>query len=345
MNAYDDYFAPVDQRINRTLFHAKSVVIVGMGTVGSHIAEALAKNAVGHLLLIDGDRLEVRNLHRHVLKASHLGWYKTLGMAAVLKTIPGLRVETRTTYITPSMPNSEVDALLSDADVIIAATDRRDVQRRIGQRARVLDIPALFPGIYAGDGCEVFVQRSWTSPCYTCWDGWRREQEQLREAGVRIDDTLALVSLTAPLVRGILDPDNDDASLLDRPQGMAGMPQLYVQNRFALAIKPVERREDCPSCGGARPATPPTGARPSRARTTAPAESAPIFHPIGFVEPSVPSQGDTTGNVVSAVVDTVASGIVALVVFFVLFFLGLGAVYVVGWLLMHILALLLGHPR
>lgn len=45
----------------------KSVGIVGMGSLGSAVAELLARGGLKNLVLVDGDSLEVGNLSRHVL--------------------------------------------------------------------------------------------------------------------------------------------------------------------------------------------------------------------------------------------------------------------------------------
>jgi molybdopterin/thiamine biosynthesis adenylyltransferase len=60
------------------------VAVVGAGGLGSQIANALALLGVGHLLLIDPDRLELSNLNR-VVGASYAqavrGWRKVRVLA------------------------------------------------------------------------------------------------------------------------------------------------------------------------------------------------------------------------------------------------------------------------
>ncbi|MCD8174621.1 MAG: tRNA threonylcarbamoyladenosine dehydratase [Phascolarctobacterium sp.] len=42
------------------------VVVVGLGGVGSYIAEGLARSGVGHLTLIDGDKIASSNINRQI---------------------------------------------------------------------------------------------------------------------------------------------------------------------------------------------------------------------------------------------------------------------------------------
>lgn len=58
------------------------ILIVGLGGVGSYAAEAVTRAGVGHITIVDSDRIEMTNLNRQ-LPATHsnLGEYKTKAMA------------------------------------------------------------------------------------------------------------------------------------------------------------------------------------------------------------------------------------------------------------------------
>lgn len=70
------------------------VTVVGCGSLGSLVAQALAHAGVGRLVLIDPDSLEAANLGRHVLPATELGRNKATRLAHWLGTqLPHLTVE------------------------------------------------------------------------------------------------------------------------------------------------------------------------------------------------------------------------------------------------------------
>ena len=101
-------------------FSSATVVICGLGGLGSNIAIALARAGVGRLILIDFDRVDITNLHRQQYKADQIGRYKTEALADNLRELaPYIELEIHTEHIT----EDNAVTLLSDADVICEAFD------------------------------------------------------------------------------------------------------------------------------------------------------------------------------------------------------------------------------
>lgn len=74
---------------------ASYVAIAGLGGLGSHIAVGLARAGVGHLLLVDFDRVDLSNLNRQYYNVKHLERCKTEALTEVLLEInPYLHIET-----------------------------------------------------------------------------------------------------------------------------------------------------------------------------------------------------------------------------------------------------------
>lgn len=228
----------------------KSVVVIGVGAVGSQLAAGLAHEGVGGFSLIDHGILETNNLHRHALGRDYLGENKAAGMKKYLETeIPGTRCQALSRAVDHSISDHVLDAILDTADVIVGATDDRETQRRIGRRALSLDIPAIFPGLYERGGGEVFVQRSPRHPCFLCWDGHRPANRTLRGVAAGNADILAIIQLATWLALALLQPRSDHArDLFAMDIGEAQPPQLFIQNNLTLARLAVPWWEDCPSC-------------------------------------------------------------------------------------------------
>ena len=62
--------------VNQEKLNNAKVAIAGLGGLGSNIAVALARIGVGHLHLIDFDKVDISNLNRQHYFISHLNEYK-----------------------------------------------------------------------------------------------------------------------------------------------------------------------------------------------------------------------------------------------------------------------------
>jgi molybdopterin/thiamine biosynthesis adenylyltransferase len=259
-------FAPIDGRVDVGLLARRLVVIVGVGTVGSQVAGELANCGVGRMRFLDGDSLEITNLVRHLLPSRYVGRNKAEALTLYLAgEVPTLMPEAVPRYVDASVSDRALDSLLRDADLVIAATDDREAQRRVGRRALALDIPAIFPALYGDNGGEVFVQLDPSHPCFLCWDGYRPADERLRGVTALNSDTLPVLQLAVRLSLALLDPSSEFNRLLAGPRHDPRLRQLFIARSFAaLSIAAVPRRPNCPSCavGPASPAGPPPPTSP-----------------------------------------------------------------------------------
>jgi molybdopterin/thiamine biosynthesis adenylyltransferase len=99
---------------------AASVLVVGAGGLGGPVATQLAGAGVGSLVIADGDTVDVSNLHRQThFEFADVGRSKAEVTTARAQAInPFVRVETA-----PMLTAENADALVSDVDLVIDATD------------------------------------------------------------------------------------------------------------------------------------------------------------------------------------------------------------------------------
>lgn len=72
--------------VQQKLSSAK-VAVAGLGGLGSNVAFSLARIGVGHLHLIDFDKVDITNLNRQQYFAEHVGMYKTEALCGELRAI------------------------------------------------------------------------------------------------------------------------------------------------------------------------------------------------------------------------------------------------------------------
>ena len=123
------------------LAHAR-VAVFGVGGVGGHLAEALARAGVGALDLIDGDVVSVSNINRQMIALhSTVGRPKVEVMAERIRDInPDCVVRT---YERLYLPDNADGLDLSVYDYIADAVDTVSAKLELAVRAKSLNIPII----------------------------------------------------------------------------------------------------------------------------------------------------------------------------------------------------------
>ena len=150
---------------------AARVAVCGLGGLGSNIAIALARAGVGHLHLIDFDRVDLTNLNRQQYAVGQLGQYKTDALRETLSLVsPYCNVTCDTIKVT----EENLPDLLRNEDYICEAFDRAEAKAML-----VSGVLEHFPEKYlvagsglAGRGSANTIQtRRVSQRFYLCGDG------------------------------------------------------------------------------------------------------------------------------------------------------------------------------
>ena len=263
----------------------KTVLVVGLGSVGSYLTEQLARSGVGGFVLVDPEEVEPANLSRSVYELADVGKSKTEALARRLWNIsPALRLQLHALNLL-DFNEQELDRLVGSVDVIIGATDDLAAQRAINRFAYANGKTAIFIGVYAGaNGGEVILSLPERTPCYQCATSTRHEMEQ---ETIRVSsdvdygtgrlvgevalgaDIQHITSAAVKIVLSLLTPSNSEAKLkdylapaIDNQMSyltLSTVPQYWfypmifsgADGQFAYQsvwLTPT-RRSDCPVCG------------------------------------------------------------------------------------------------
>lgn len=119
-----------------------AVMVFGVGGVGSHCIEALARSGVGKLILIDNDTVSLTNINRQsIAYHSTVGQYKTKVMEERIHDIcPEIEVKTYETFV---LPENIVELFQESVDYIIDAIDTVTAKLALVQIAKEKGIPII----------------------------------------------------------------------------------------------------------------------------------------------------------------------------------------------------------
>ena len=151
-----------------------TALIVGMGGLGSPVAMYLAAAGVGHLVLVDFDTVDLSNLQRQIIHST-----KRIGQSKVLSaadTIASLNPEVKVTAINEKLDESGLLSLITQADVVIDATDNFTIRFLLNKCCVNSQIPLVSGAAIRMEGqVSVFLNKQsadekqkTAGPCYQC---------------------------------------------------------------------------------------------------------------------------------------------------------------------------------
>lgn len=121
----------------------KTVLLCGLGGVGGHVLEALARAGVGRFILVDCDVFDVSNLNRQLLcTVDNLGTDKVLAGERRIKEInPSAEVKALKIFL----DGEKIPALLSENRIncIVDAIDNVSAKVALAKHAEDLGIPII----------------------------------------------------------------------------------------------------------------------------------------------------------------------------------------------------------
>lgn len=118
------------------------VAVFGVGGVGSHCIDALARSGVGSLILIDNDKVSLTNINRQCVAYHHtVGRYKTKVMEEQIRAVcPKIRVQTYERFIL----KEDLSGLFeTKPDYIVDAVDTVTAKLTIAEWAQREGIPLI----------------------------------------------------------------------------------------------------------------------------------------------------------------------------------------------------------
>lgn len=121
--------------------YIKTVVVIGLGTIGGFLSQSLSElDDLQKLILVDYDRVEMKNTYNSIYRKSDVGKYKTTALHDIIKDQSNIDVEILTTRYeeeTTDLPYS--DLIIDCRDYVYNRKNKIDVRLYITSRYLVVD--------------------------------------------------------------------------------------------------------------------------------------------------------------------------------------------------------------
>ena len=144
---------------------AASVLVVGVGGLGSSLSLYLAAAGVGHLGLVDFDVVKKSNLHRQILHTDE--FLEASKLDSALATLKARNPHIKITPHNVRLQKENAMDILQGYDIVADCSDNFATRYLVNDSCVLLGIPNVYGNVYQFEG-QVTVLCHSDGPCYRC---------------------------------------------------------------------------------------------------------------------------------------------------------------------------------
>jgi adenylyltransferase/sulfurtransferase len=161
-------FNPIGKEGQQRLLQSK-VTVVGMGGLGTVIANNLCRAGIGHIRIIDKDYVEKSNLHRQILYNEDDAALRLPKTTAAFNRLSKVNSEITIEPIAADVNATNIEELLNNSDLVLDATDNMDTRILINETCHEKSVPWIYGGVLGSRGMTLNILTG--GPCLLCLIG------------------------------------------------------------------------------------------------------------------------------------------------------------------------------
>ncbi|WP_371264718.1 ThiF family adenylyltransferase [Paenibacillus sp. CF384] len=220
---------------------AATVVVVGMGALGTVIANHMARAGIGTLRIIDRDYVERSNLQRQMLYDEDDVLQVRPKVVAAQRKLGFINADVTVEAIVSHVTAENAEELVAGADLVLDGTDNFQTRLLLNDVCFKRGIPFIYGGAVSSHGMTAVFIPGQTS-CLRCLLG----------AGDSGGDTCDTVGVISPIVDIIASLQAVEAlKFIVGATGAQrqGLLSLEIWQHQMMDLKLPPARENCPTCG------------------------------------------------------------------------------------------------
>ena len=210
------------------------ITVIGMGGLGCASATYLAAAGVGHITLVDFDRVELSDLNRQVLY-----WEEDRGEKKVLVARRRLSRLNPAIEIIPTfakITKKNVFSMIKGAQVVVDGLDNLPTRLMVNSACVKCKIPYIYGGVSRLRGMITTIIPGKT-PCLAC----------IYPEGPQGGSGLGVLGVTPALIANLQTLESIKL-LIGQPPSLAGKLLRFNGNDMKFRIDEIKRNESCKVC-------------------------------------------------------------------------------------------------
>ena len=221
---------------------ASRALIIGAGGLGSPVALYLGSAGVGHITVVDDDKVDATNLQRQIAHTlADVGRFKA---QSIQQSIAAINSDVQVTVVTERADDALLSQCVLGADVVLDCTDNFATRHAINRACVKHRKPLVTGAAIRFDGqVTVFDPRNALSPCYAC---------VFAPSSAPVEAQCATMGVFAPLVGIIGSVQAAEALKVLAQIGEPLVGRLLLLDGLTMTWTAMQTPRDnaCPICGG-----------------------------------------------------------------------------------------------
>jgi molybdopterin/thiamine biosynthesis adenylyltransferase len=219
---------------------ASSVLVVGLGGLGSPVALYLAAAGVGRIGLADPDQVDLSNLQRQVLHTT--GGIGQLKAASARARLLELNPEIQLDAIPEAITAKNALNILSDYQLIVDATDNLESRYLLNDACYLSNKTLIHGSVYSFEG-QVSVFDGHQGACYRCVYPTPPPPDLVPNGSVS-----GVMGILPGLI-GVIQATETIKLILGIQSSLMGTLLLYNALELSFQKVKLHKNPDCPLCG------------------------------------------------------------------------------------------------
>lgn len=232
-------FAPIGVQGQQILFE-KKVLVVGVGALGTVIANHLVRAGVGHVRIVDRDYVELSNLQRQMLFDEHDVEQSLPKAVAAERKLKAINSSVTVEGIVADVTAETLPNLINGVDLVLDGTDNFETRFLLNDMCFKEGIPFVYGGAVSARGMtSLFIPGK--TPCLRCFINQG-------EGRGETCDTVGVISPVVDIVASYQVVEALKYLLGDEKALRHSLRHFDVWNNVQMDIKFGKQKKNCPTC-------------------------------------------------------------------------------------------------
>ncbi|NSL50337.1 ThiF family adenylyltransferase [Calidifontibacillus erzurumensis] len=232
-------FSPIGEEGQQKLLNS-SVLIVGMGALGTALANHLVRAGVGFVRFVDRDYVEMSNLQRQMLFDEEDVTLALPKAIAAKRKLSNINSSVQLDAIVADVSPKNIEELLDGIDIVVDGTDNFQTRFLLNDACFKKGIPFVYGGAVSSRGMSaIFVP--YETPCLRCFIS-------SSDQGGQTCDTIGVISPIIDIIASLEAVEVLKFLVGDQKNRRTSLLSIDIWNNYRYEMKFSAPRSDCPTC-------------------------------------------------------------------------------------------------